>query len=270
MIASRLIQALPLLTEAHRLSLAHRALSAAEHLARLGIGADAVNRPRPYLIDGGERRTVDTGGVTLATWEDALGLDQFATGFGERRGAPVRCIVLHWGGTDPEHCRRALVSRNLSTHIVIGRATPTCPPRAYQVLDLSRSAWHAGGLVNRWAIGIDIAQSPRIDLLSRTLARGYDVEPMANTTGRGSRECASLDLETAMVTRHVVMGIAKTYGVPLVCPRDDRGKASHKLLSDSVFANGVYRGVLGHHHVSGSKWDIAPWWRSVFGGTVLG
>ena len=88
--------------------------------------------------------------------------------------------------------------------------------------------------------------------------RGYHVRRGHNTTGRGNKNVISLDPRISDVTNKFVSDLASALGWQLSSP------SGHDVVSDTA----PYT-VLGHHHVSANKWDIAPWWDTIFGGGAL-
>jgi len=188
--------------------------------------------------------------------------------FGRRpEGAAIRCIVLHWGGFDIDHCRRTLIGRGLSSHggIGPGRVELWVPPTA--------RAYHAGR-ANDWSVGFDLCQSPELRFKAQTRTRGMAAEEIANVTGRGPKRCIAPDPRLAETARGFVLAIAAVLGVEFRVPRGtdglaDSGPVYHGVIDvETWLASGG--GVLGHHHVSAKKWDIAPWWDRIFGGTAIG
>lgn len=230
-----------------------------------------ASTPPASVIVGGKRVLVpglSPGQVT--TWNDPGGLDARAGGFSKRRGGDgvIRAVVLHWGGLDPEHCLRALVGRDLSSHGAFG------PGGLYQWLDLAWRAYHAGTPANDWSVGFDIAQSPRPEFIEETRERGFRVREADNPTDRGPARYVTLDPRTARQVGAIVPALLPVLGLQLRVPRgpdglSDSGPVYHGVVDVEAFL-ALGGGVLGHHHLRKTKWDIAPYWDECFGGTPLG
>jgi len=200
----------------------------------------------PVIIRNGVSISVDCE-TPLLTWHDEGGLDLHRDGGWSKRpkAKAPDLIVLHWGGRNAKSCRNALASRDLSSHFGTDRGA------IYQWLDISHNAWHAGRRANGRSIGIDICQQPTVNLAGWYNDRGYDLEPMENPSMRGPDMVLPLHPETIKATADLLRVLTKASGIPLTFPRRD------DVLSLADFQR--FSGVLGHHHISAKKWDVAPW-----------
>lgn len=164
-------------------------------------------------------------------------------------------IIVHWtaGPYTSEGLYKlfSTTERGVSSHYTIDHTGDII-----QMLPATRKAWHAGW-INERAIGIDICQ-PIVKSTKDAADRlGYQTEIIQNTSGRGDRECLSLDpdvLERLVTILQVLEGI---HDIPVIVPDND----VVKFLNEKEL--GETRGVLGHHHVDVHKWDIAPWMESL-------
>lgn len=220
--------------------------------------------PGDYYIHNGVRIKAVTP-FDILTWREDGGLSLHEDGgFRTVKNRQIRIITIHWGGLNVKHCRNALAAEDLSSHFGTGAAT------AYQWLDTNYSAYHAG-YVNDFSIGIDICQHPVVKFLERyTKDPASDVRVVDNTTGRGHKRVLSLDSRTADVTRDLVLDLCRAYDIPLEVPRDRSGKVDHSVLNKYGMQKGAFEGVVGHHHLTKTKWDMAVWWSQIFDGTPLG
>lgn len=179
------------------------------------------------------------------------------------RPRDTRLIVIHWGGLDAKHCRQALANQDLSSHFGVDRGV------VYNWLDLQYVGWHAGRNWNSQSVGIDICQHPQTSMLSHYQAQTDPlfkaIHPIANPTRVGDRKVLSLCPETAAAVRDLVFWLCDNLDIPPVCPRNADGTVSHVAGVDKSFT-----GVVGHHHLAATKWDMACWWESIFAGTELG
>ena len=187
------------------------------------------------------------------------GLDLHPAGFFGPRSAslPIDTIILHWGGFDPRSLYNVMSSdRAVSTHFGIGLDEGN-QPTVYQYLDIKHKAWHAGH-ENDGSIGIDICQQPVTKHLSHYLRAGYKVQIIENKTGRGNQNVLSLDPRIAAAAFDFVNDLADVLNIKLAAPPD------HNVITE-----GTRYSLMGHHHVSPQKWDIACWWEEIFAGSHL-
>lgn len=183
-----------------------------------------------------------------------------------RRTAKPRILVLHWGMHDAHGLYKYFLNvkdRDVSSHWAVDETG------AYEMLSTDKSAWHAGW-INRHSIGLDICQQPTVKDRTRYLEMGRQIAVQNNDTNRGDRQVLSLDPRIAENFRTLVLQLCEEHGIPLNVPRDASGKVRHDVVFPNESALGNWSGVLGHHHVSASKWDIACWWDQIFKGTPLG
>ena len=210
-------------------------------------------------------------GIDCKTWEQEPAFDMHHGGdFRKDPKRQIKAIVLHWGGLDLVHCRRALLGENCSSHFGVEGN------RVRQWLDLDLVAYHAGGGANTHTIGIDICQYPRpsvggagVLLLRRYQSEGKTIEVRhgsCHIDGQSVRAFSprlTLDTETARTTARLVYALCRAFDVPMVCPRHKHGHQDHNRLvypPDHILNVG---GVLGHHHIADRKYDVAQWWGQI-------
>lgn len=243
------------------------------------VYAEPSNPSDRFYIYENQRRKATGGEDSVETilFDDPEGLDLHKWGhFNSRNGTKPRLLVIHWGGIDPNHLFRVFSTpdRKVSSHGGVGRE------EFYQFLDLKHSAWHAG-YVNKYSIGIDICQQPTTDWLDYYRSRSYNVSKIENPARRpdgsvvGNRTVLSLDPSIAEATRRVVFDLCKLFNIPLKAPRgsdglQESGKVWHGVFDRDLMDKGQFTGVVGHHHLSSRKWDMACWWNTLFDGTDLG
>lgn len=185
----------------------------------------------------------ESGGLDLHTWRN------YNAGWFKAR--KPKSLVVHWGGFDPVNLHKVFstAERKVSSHAGLGLVQGE--PIVHQYLSFEHKAWHAGD-INRLALGIDICQSPDVAHLKRYLDLGYKVRVIDNTSGRGPSKCLSLEPRIVELTGAVIADICRVSNIPLV-----------KCDTHAVIGYESFSGVLGHHHVSDKKWDIAPWYNEV-------
>ncbi len=181
----------------------------------------------------------------IETWRDPGGLDLHVDGGYGRRSNDPDLIVLHWGGRNARSCRNALAGRHLSSHFGTDRGV------IHQWLDIKHRAYHAGSPANGRSVGIDICQQPTVGLKKYYKARDYGLREVKNPSSRGPRKVLTLHKDTAKATADLVAALCDALGIPAVMPDHDRAMNRAELNS--------FSGVIGHHHLSKRKWDVAPW-----------
>lgn len=206
-----------------------------------------------YWVDNTTRLKSELPDGTLISYEQQGGLSLHEWGHFTPRwfqSRQPRRLVVHWGGFDPVNLHSVFCSpRKVSSHAGLGLVGGEA--RVYQYINFVHKAWHAGA-ANADALGIDICQSPDVAHERMYLEKGYGVRVMQNTTGRGPSKCLSLDPRITELAGLVIRDICKAKGIPLRRPDD------HGIVSAD------FEGVVGHHHVVNTKWDIAPWFDEVF------
>lgn len=192
------------------------------------------------------------------------GLDLHKFGNFSRRKRKPKIIVVHWGGLNVDHCYRVFATkdRKVSSHAGIGFDDKGQNLSIKQFLDLDHKSWHAGW-VNDFSIGIDICQQPDLKWASYYSKRNYNIHEMINSSGRGPKKCLSLDPKIRDATFDAVKTLCGIYAIPFKVPRDKNGNITNAVL-DKDFIKHEFEGVIGHHHITSSKWDCAPWWSDLF------
>jgi len=212
----------------------------------------APHRKQSFILNGARMSSsVDLPGLETYLEEGALNL-QIRGDYSRSSSRKFKRIVLHWGGYDAPSCARALINAGLSSHFGVDRT------RIHQWLDLEVVGWHAGRAGNVDSIGIDICQAV---VGAKIYANNSDsalraLKYVDNTSGRGEKRCFPLDARTAESTRKLVQELCLTFDIPF------KGPGHNRVLSAAEVRN--FSGILGHHHISSQKWDVAPWWSTIF------
>ena len=248
-------------------------IDASERDGKLGRGTwfkllkryDYVSDNVPHLIFAGRRIPVPhwPRDVELRTWEHAQGMDLHHAGdFTKKPGRKPRLIVLHWGGLNAKGCRNTLINRGFSSHFGVDRGV------VYQWLDLEHVSWHAKG-VNAFSVGIDICEQPETKWARHYAKHGYDKHGMTNPSSRGPKDILSLDPNTARAGKALLKGLSKVLRVPYEWPvgpeEMGQGPMYDQKLSGDYLRSAQCAGIIAHHHVSTSKWDVAPWMTDLMG-----
>lgn len=193
--------------------------------------------------------------ANLVRYDEPNGLDlhphaHFTPRFFDSEEKQIRRIVLHWGGLNPHHLYRCFSGvRKVSSHIGVGLDGDEA--KTYQYLNFMHKAWH-GGSANSSSIGIDICQQPGLNWSDYYKKNGYNVFEMQNVSGRGDISCLSLDdrilEELVKVIRTLLSEVLRQ---PLRAPK------TNEVINPAEY------NLIGHHHISKKKWDVAPWWDEI-------
>lgn len=207
-----------------------------------------------FLIYGSKQESI---GVRVVTWKES-GAPSFVQArvdegklfyLGDDRRAAVDQIILHHDGMKSARgCFRVLVERGLSTHLIID-----WDGTVYQPLDLALVAFHAAGR-NASSIGLDLNNPIRPDRLPKS----QKVQSRGIYTGEfnGSR-VSSLGYTDQQY--HALIAVLRGLGrifpplANLTAPVGDDGQVRRNKLQNPGFV-----GLVGHLHVSATKWDPGP------------
>ncbi len=201
------------------------------------------------------RKRVDRGWYggesRLALLDPAFQQQQEAS----RKGTVDQIILHHDGTNNSLGCFRVLVERGLSTHLMIDGSGIV-----YQPLDLALTAWHAAGR-NEQSVGIDLNNPVRPERLADPSARGV----YKGTINGGN--VASLGYTDPQYDSliAVLRGLSTIFPQlqNLSAPVGEDGKVRRNKLQNTGF-----NGLVGHLHVSATKWDPGPgfdWERVLIG-----
>lgn len=178
------------------------------------------------------------------------------TGRSGSRKATVDQVLLHHDGTrDSLICYRVLVDRGLSTHLMIDGTGIV-----YQPLDLQYTAWHAAGR-NEPSVGIDLNNPIRPDRVRNPGVRGV-YRGRINGTMVASLGYTDAQYDALIA---VLKGLGQIFPklANLEAPVGEDGLVVRNKLVNDGFA-----GLVGHWHVSATKWDPGPgfdWERVLIG-----
>jgi len=241
---------------------------------------------RRYIYDGKSLIAPEAGQQsTVYTYDDLENGVSMEPDYGDfpyklyntMRNWNVKGAVMHWGGEGKgkdgaEQLVRVFISKAKrakkkakksgkkatgfsSSHFAIS------DKGIWQLMDARKFSWHAGSGNNN-KLGVDITQGPEEDELDDMLEHGFDVEVVDNTTGRGPKRVLSLDKTTAQTVREWIYDMHEIFGIPLKVPRKPNGDYFFGTLEKDEHK--AWDGFLGHFHISGGKWDIAPWWAQIW------
>lgn len=216
---------------------------------------DPVAEDDDYIVFGIRRIPLLAKTYKVINFDQAGGYDLHPAGHFSARSIPVDTLILHWGGYNPKSLYNVMSGvRKVSTHFGVGLDEGN-QPVVYQYLDLKHKAWHAGP-DNEGSIGIDVCQQPVYKHIGYYQKRGYKVSRMHNPTDRGNKNILSLDPRISVAMADFTLDLANALDIQLKAP-------NHHQVVD----NPEDYTLLGHHHLSWKKWDIACWWDTIFSGT---
>jgi len=208
-----------------------------------------------YVVMSGRRIHVGNTAspYTVINFDQTGGISLHEAGhFSPWVNTSIERVIMHWGGLDPKHLHAVMNTpqRKVSTHFGIGLIDDE--PVVYQYIDLIHKTWHAGKH-NSNSIGIDICQQPDYKWIQRYKDKGYDVKKIKNPTHRGNKNIISLDPRIAKAVGAFVEDLMNELGLKIEAPEH------HDVVPDAS----AYT-LLGHHHLTSKKWDIACWWDDCF------
>lgn len=189
------------------------------------------------IIAGGEPVYVD---ADVRIWTDT------GLGFGPRPlRSETRAVVLHWTGGEgggPE-VHRTLAARGLSVHFTIDQAGVV-----WQHLDANALSAGCKG-ANAWCVNVEVSNRSRPHVANAKWPRESYVDSIHGRDRQTTRFLpaqvdAALDLVSALCRR---------FDLPVDVPRGLDGKLVSTALPAGDLA--VFRGVLGHLHVTTAKDD---------------
>ena len=183
----------------------------------------------------------------------------------KRRQGEVNKVILHHDGMPSSAgCFNVLRDRGLSTHFMIDR-----DGTIYQPLNVREIAYHSAGL-NMQSIGIDICNPIRANRLSRSSraqeqSKGYTRIFMGRINGATRKSLGYTDAQYESLI--ALLGqLRETFSqlATMEAPVGTDGRILRTRLADV----GSFTGLVGHQHVSATKWDPGPgfdWERILIG-----
>lgn len=212
---------------------------------------DTIFPEANYVVMGGRRLNI--GGASspyrMINFDQQGGYSLHEVGHFSAWGLKeIDKVILHWGGLDPKHLHAVMSvpDRKVSTHFGIGLHEGE--PVVMQYIDLAHKTWHAGKF-NAGAVGVDICQQPVYKWSGYYRERGYAVKKIKNPSSRGNVNILSLDPRIALAANAFIHDLMDALGLKKSAPDHD-----------GVVADANSFTLLGHHHVSAHKWDVACWW----------
>lgn len=209
----------------------------------------AANQNQKYIICNGKKYAINWSKVLL--WTDKGGLSLPKNCYQSKSIRKPTMFVTHWDVClSTASMVKVIIDRGLSVHFGIDN-----DGTIYQLLDTKEIAWHAKG-VNTTSIGVEIANGvslkyadyytkqglPAREVIKSDIIHGVDIGPYL---GFYPQQVEAL--------KALTQALHKAHDIPLEVPKDKNGKYL-KGVSPEV-ANGTFKGVVGHFHVTTNKND---------------
>ena len=216
---------------------------------------DTVMPSERYVVERGRRIPIggDDSAYSVLNFDQPDGYSLHDAGhFTPWGNRGIDKVIMHWGGLDPKHLHAVMSvpDRRVSTHFGVGLIDGE--PVVCQYIDLAHVTWHAGRY-NGDSVGVDICQQPVYKWSGRYRDQGYDIKKIKNPTRRGNKNILSLDPRIARATSEFVRDLMGALGLK------ERAPDHHEVVDDPDQYT-----LLGHHHLTRRKWDIACWWGDLF------
>ena len=180
----------------------------------------------------------------------ARNMFQVMSGQDPRKSNVDKVVLHHDGMPNSQGCFNVLRDRSLSTHLMVD-----WDGTVFQPLDLSDTAYHAGGGVNGSSVGIDLCNPIRPERLDR---RGDSLAARGQFSGTiNGGTATSLGYTDAQYESlaAVLRGLKEVFpAFELKAPIDMANKVARSKLVD----HNSFKGILAHWHVIASKWDPGP------------
>ncbi len=204
-----------------------------------------LSQKEQYIICGGKQVPIDWPKVIVMGEQGALSVSSK-----NYRKSPKRkpgMFVIHWDAClSSASCASVLKERGLSVHFCLDN-----DGTIYQLVDCDDIAYHAG-TVNAVSIGIEVSNAFYPKFQSWYEKNGFGPRPvLTNTKIHNSKIDSHLDFYD--VQKEALSVLVKTvcnwYGIPLQTP--------DSITEVPAVANGSYKGVVSHYHVTAGKIDCA-------------
>ena len=182
----------------------------------------------------------------------------------QRKGAVDKIILHHDGMPSSAGCFNVLSDRGLSTHFMLDR-----DGTIYQPLNVREIAYHAAGF-NAQSIGIDLCNPIRSERVRRK-ARAYErskgytrvFSSRINGANRKSMGYTDAQYESLIALLDQLRTVFPKLGT-----LDAPVGTDARILRTKLAAAQEFSGLVGHQHVSATKWDPGPgfdWERVLIG-----
>lgn len=191
-----------------------------------------------YVYVKGERVPV---AAPTRTWRDDSAVPSFS---GLPHRPETRAVMLHHTGGEGDaiQMHSVLVERKLSVPFHVdhtGLITQFC--------DTEARCQHAGA-ANGWSIGIEVQNRANGARMQKGVAREIVIERIHGMDAARTAFTAEQMASTLALTSV----LCEAYGLPLRVPMNGKDVMATVLIEAEL---SVYRGVLGHLHVSRAKVD---------------
>lgn len=198
-----------------------------------------------YIICSGERVPIDWPRVIVMGEQGSFSLPSSNYKTSKKRKPTM--FVVHWDAClSSASCATVLKERGLSVHFCIDN-----DGTIYQLVDCENIAYHAKG-VNSVSVGVEVSNAFYLKYQSWYESKGFGKRPVLTNT-RVHNEVIGSHLDFYEVQKKALSVLIKTvcnyYNIPLNTP--------DSITEVPEVANGSYKGVVSHYHVTTNKTDCA-------------
>lgn len=204
-----------------------------------------ASQKEQYIICGGKQVPIDWPKVFVMGESGSLSVP--SKNYKKSPSRKPGMFVVHWDAClSSASCANVLKDRGLSVHFCLDN-----DGTIYQLVDCSDIAYHAGG-VNSASIGIEVSNGFYPKFQSWYEKNGFGPRPLLTKT-KIHKSVIDSHLDFYDIQKEALSVLIKTvcnwYGIPLQTP--------DSITEVPEVANGSYKGVVCHYHVTTDKIDCA-------------
>ena len=164
-------------------------------------------------------------------------------------------VVTHWDAALSAHsCYKILKKRGISSHFAIDN-----DGTIYQFVDPQHIGWHAGNTrVNNTSIGIDFSNAYYMKYQNYYRKRGFGMRPViTDSVVHGVKLGDHLGYYDVQLDAYkaLLKCLLNHYNIEARCPLDETGNTKREV--DISAAQGNFKGVVSHYHLTNRKIDCA-------------
>jgi len=205
-----------------------------------------------HIVCNGEPVEIDWHKVVL--WDEPGGLICEPKQYKKRKAnRTVKMFVVHWDGClSSKMMANVLKNRGLSVAFAIDN-----DGTIYQLMDTRHIAWHARG-VNTQSVGVEIANAVDLKHQKWYIKHGFGKRPVVkNVYLDGVKLPPMLGFYPIQIKalKALTKSLCSAHNIPLKVPTDMEGNLV--MRPDERVTGRVFKGVVGHYHVTKTKSDPA-------------
>jgi N-acetylmuramoyl-L-alanine amidase len=209
------------------------------------------SKEEKYIIVKNKKISIKWDKVVLYTDKNGYKIDN--NNYRIRESGKPTMFVVHWDAClSTKSMVNVLKERGLSVQFGIDN-----DGTIYQLMDANNIAWHAKG-VNSTSCGVEIANAVDMKFSEWYPKNGFEKRPiMKNVIVHNKEMQPHLGFYQIQIEalKALIDAVSRACNIPLAVPTDSSGKLIRGV--DSRVIKGVYRGIVGHYHVTSNKTDPA-------------